>query len=1065
MAFPQTPVPVVVELQIGGTWTDITSDVYVRDGIKISRGRADEGSRPDPAKCSLTINNRSGKYSPRNPLSPYYGLIGRNTPIRVSIPWGATYLQLPGTDGAAASTPHTAALGITGDIDVRVDCTLRDWYLNQVVLVSKSSTAPGQRSWSLLISRTGQLSWAWSTTGTFMTSQFTMDSPIQIPANRRIAVRVTHDVDNGAGGSTVTFWTAAAITGPWTAVGSVTGSSTTSIFNSTSPVWIGDTPALDEGGPATGRIHAVQIHNGIGGVLVANPDFTVQTPGATSFTDAAGRTWTVSAAAELTNRQPRFIGEASEWPQRWDLSNSDVWVPIRAAAIKRRAGQGNSPLDSPLRRSLVASPVTVAYWPCEDGRDATQAANALSGGTPLAASGLSFAADDTLPGSLALPTASASASISAAVPVASTGTWQTDWQMCIDTATGSDQTLMQITSTGTAATWRITLDAGAVRVYIYSASGTLLSSSAVFPEGLVGGGWHSMQLSVNSDSGNIIWSVSWFRLDGTYANSADGIFAGTGGNATAINTTFGPGLAGLRIGHLVIRSGRVVLSQAPARGYSGESAQGRALRLAAETGTPLAMGGAVPADTLMGVQRPATLLDLLDEAAESDGGALGDDIELMALCLRGRASIYNQPPALALDYRTAGHVAPPLEPVDDDQHTRNSITIQRIGGSSALVELAQGPLSVQAPPAGIGRCPGGGSLSLYSDAQAADVAGWQLHLGTQNVQRYPTIRVDLAAGPDLIGQVLALREGDRITITSPPPWLPPEAIDQLALGWDETIGVYDWDIEYNCIPNRPWQVAQLDDTALSRLDTDGSQLAAGATSTAATLSVVTTAGPVWSPNLADSPWDIDVAGERITVAAVGQLLNDNPFFSTDLSGWTAQASTLARSTVVVHTEAGGAASIQITPNGTSVSGGAAGALTAPGTVIPGQTYTVGMWAYSPTGWSDLRPAVDWSDAAGTFLSSGLGSATAVPAGQWTHIQQTLTAPAGASRATPRARHGGTPSASAVWYAWAIRLVPTASVATTSPQQMTVIRAVNGISKALPAGTPVALADPSLTLAL
>lgn len=82
------PVRVLVELQVGGQWVDITRDVYTREDIEITRGRADEGAEVDPGTCSLVLNNRSGKYSPRNPRSEYFGLLGRNTPIRVSVRHG-----------------------------------------------------------------------------------------------------------------------------------------------------------------------------------------------------------------------------------------------------------------------------------------------------------------------------------------------------------------------------------------------------------------------------------------------------------------------------------------------------------------------------------------------------------------------------------------------------------------------------------------------------------------------------------------------------------------------------------------------------------------------------------------------------------------------------------------------------------------------------------------------------------------------------------------------------------------------------------------------------------------
>jgi hypothetical protein len=60
--------------------------VYQRATITIVRGRPDESSAgtSNPATCTFQLNNRGGQFSPRNPLSPYYGLIGRNTQFRVS---------------------------------------------------------------------------------------------------------------------------------------------------------------------------------------------------------------------------------------------------------------------------------------------------------------------------------------------------------------------------------------------------------------------------------------------------------------------------------------------------------------------------------------------------------------------------------------------------------------------------------------------------------------------------------------------------------------------------------------------------------------------------------------------------------------------------------------------------------------------------------------------------------------------------------------------------------------------------------------------------------------------
>src|SRR6266498_179506 len=44
----------------------------------------------------------------------------------------------------------------------------------------------------------------------------------------------------------------------------------------------------------------------------------------------------------------RFSGEISEWPGRWDLTGTDIYVPIEASGVLRRLTQGTSPLKSTL---------------------------------------------------------------------------------------------------------------------------------------------------------------------------------------------------------------------------------------------------------------------------------------------------------------------------------------------------------------------------------------------------------------------------------------------------------------------------------------------------------------------------------------------------------------------------------------------------------------------------------------------------------------------------------------------------------------------------------------------
>lgn len=85
------PNGLLVELLIDGSWVDITPRVMVRDSggqISITRGQTAEGQQPSPGTCTFELNNRDGMFSLGNPLSPYYGKIGRNTQIRVSVARG-----------------------------------------------------------------------------------------------------------------------------------------------------------------------------------------------------------------------------------------------------------------------------------------------------------------------------------------------------------------------------------------------------------------------------------------------------------------------------------------------------------------------------------------------------------------------------------------------------------------------------------------------------------------------------------------------------------------------------------------------------------------------------------------------------------------------------------------------------------------------------------------------------------------------------------------------------------------------------------------------------------------
>lgn len=99
MAFPATPLTITVQAAFGAdlrtpagwVWTDISRYVRGYRDIAINRGGADEFSTFQPARLVFSLDNADGRFTPNNPTSPYYGLWGLDTPVRI-------YINVTGTD-------------------------------------------------------------------------------------------------------------------------------------------------------------------------------------------------------------------------------------------------------------------------------------------------------------------------------------------------------------------------------------------------------------------------------------------------------------------------------------------------------------------------------------------------------------------------------------------------------------------------------------------------------------------------------------------------------------------------------------------------------------------------------------------------------------------------------------------------------------------------------------------------------------------------------------------------------------------------------------------------------
>lgn len=109
------------------TWTDVSAYVEGDQAISIAYGRADELATPDANTCSVTLDNRDGRFTPAKALlttggaNPYYPNVKKGKPLRVTVTYNSVnYVRFTGyinewplvwPDGssAAATVTITAA--------------------------------------------------------------------------------------------------------------------------------------------------------------------------------------------------------------------------------------------------------------------------------------------------------------------------------------------------------------------------------------------------------------------------------------------------------------------------------------------------------------------------------------------------------------------------------------------------------------------------------------------------------------------------------------------------------------------------------------------------------------------------------------------------------------------------------------------------------------------------------------------------------------------------------------------------------------------------------------------
>jgi hypothetical protein len=1118
--------PIRQELLINGTWTDITTPTRADPKIVITEGSSSEQTYLTSGSARFTLNNQNGTYTNSNPNSPYYGLLGRNIQYRTGLK-GVKYVRMLDNslsttgayDKARVSTTDKAALDITGDIDIRFDGEAEDWTSSYgQILCGKYNTNGDQRSWALYTQQGGDIVLQWTTDGTATT--ITGAGPTQ--ANQayftagRNAVRVTVDVDNGAGGRQVTWYKADTIAGPWTQFAQSTYTGTTSFFSSSAALEIGTVNDGDSrntpfaGATAfVGKIYAFELRNGINGTLVAKMDATVQARGATSWSDGLGNTWTCQVSAVVDDMDYRFWGECAQLPQEWDTSGRDVWSSVQAGDLLQRLQKGSAaqPVASPMRRKLtglttppagVTNAVT-GYWTLESNNSAII-------GKPVNVDQCTFSSWSDVPGveggltcSNLNSTMAAQASPLPTYFVIPPGYRDSSftWTQQIPTTlaagrdvmifylTGGTLSRIVVTCEQTQWTYRIIrMDGTTLGSATWSYGGTITAQSAIFA---------NLTLTEDTVNGSLFVSWQWVRAgDAIAAHIVDSFAPGTDrtGYPRAWASPAFAEKSGMRLAHVQIsQRSEVILWDGSGypealAAYPAETAFARFGRLMRENGYPYWIHGigdleGTHLNPQMGPQDTTTLITLLQECADVVGGILYAPRDKFGLALRMLSSMAGRDSfGPTLVYGATGnsyHVSGTLKPELVTQNIRNSVTATRPGGGARYRNKTSGTLNTNSSATdvnGVGVYAAQVSRNVFVDDQLQSQANWEVGVGTEDALRWPQVTAELhrapfVANPALAASVRRLSLGDPFTLTGLPAGKGgPDDAPLLVRGRTETLENLLHTITFNAVPYGPYAWGQFANASANngfgyaeggqrRLDSRASTLAASATSTATSLSLATSLDTsAWSKA---TPYDVNVAGERVTInemgskGAVGVSLGMMESTAT-VGQWSGGAGgTPARSTTqrkyglssALLTVAGAPATASVLLGAT--------ANYAPATAT--LTYTCSLWLYSSIAiTTNALARIDWYTAANALISSTTGTAASVAANTWTKITVTGTAPATTAKANYGLNVTGSPANGTLLYVDAIELINTAG--TTWPCLVT--RSVNGIIKAQNSGGAVRL---------
>ena len=580
----------------------------------------------------------------------------------------------------------------------------------------------------------------------------------------------------------------------------------------------------------------------------------------------------------------RAVVEASSWAPDRSITSSPggssgrAWVDIDGGGILQRVNQWTEVLKSPFRQYNETRPFLIGYWPAEQARGSTDLLSTIPGTGTVLFTDIAFDSQYKPPSSAPLMDFGQSgngwADFSFVQSVAADPTvgWQISWVARYQPlAAGNNFVMVWNTNDGNSWAFGINPTTGNAVLQVNSSAATGFTSILNFAATYGSYDWTQwtmFSIDAQYSAGTVTMWVNWTNADNSIGGFVTTSFSGVpstlrrwlaaGANGIPNGSTMGH-IMGARVSSVNGVDLFNISRRAAWTGYLAETAAARITRLCALKSVPVTIIGTAAASWPMGPQPVDTLAGVLAEVVRTEDGLLFDDRDSVGLNFRTRGNRYNQTP-LALTY--PGDIYPTFQEVLDDLNIHNVITVNQRDGGDYTLSLTSGPVSTQAPPAGVG--PAEQRADVNAAVEVVDLptlAGWWLNHGTVDLPRFTAVTVNLTdRDSTFTAAVAAVDVGDRITITGYVEYV----IDLIILGSVETVGSHYRSITFTCAPGLPYLVGILD-TDLA--DSGSTVLKTGVTSSGTALTFRTTAiGDVWSTT---TPYDVLIAGERLTVTSMG----------------------------------------------------------------------------------------------------------------------------------------------------------------------------------------------------